>query len=115
MSFASVSEGWVVFMAFLPTLDLMGAREFLERLTGANRVYGEPYEKDGVTVIPVSVVRAGGGFGSGSNSDSKEAGEGGGGGVVARPVGAYVIRDGRVRWEPAVDVTRIAIGGQILL
>ncbi|MBO3747818.1 sporulation protein [Streptosporangiaceae bacterium NEAU-GS5] len=93
----------------------MGAREFLERLTGANRVYGEPYEKDGVTVIPVSLIKAGGGFGSGASHDSKESGEGGGGGVVARPVGAYVIRDGHVRWEPALDITRIAIGAQILI
>ena len=32
------------------------------------------------------------------------SGEGGGFGVVARPAGAYVIKDGRVRWRPAVDV-----------
>jgi uncharacterized spore protein YtfJ len=87
----------------------------LERLTGANRVYGEPYEKDGVTVIPVSRVRGGGGFGTGSVAEGKEGGEGGGGGFDARPVGAYVIRDGQVRWEPAFDITRIAIGGQVLI
>jgi hypothetical protein len=34
--------------------------------------------------------------------------------VIARPVGAYVIKDGTVRWEPAVDVNRIVLGGQIL-
>lgn len=27
--------------------------------------------------------------------------------VSARPAGAYVIKDGRVRWRPAVDVNRL--------
>ncbi len=90
----------------------MGAREVLERLTGAQRVFGEPYEKDDVTVIPAMSVRAGGGFGTGTGKDGE--GEGGGGGLTARPVGAYVIRDGEVRWEPAMDVNRIVVGGQIL-
>jgi len=26
----------------------------------------------------------------------------------------YVIRDGRVNWEPAIDVNRIVFGGQIV-
>lgn len=84
----------------------------MERLTGGQRVYGEPYEKDGVTVIPAFVVWAGGGFGSGRKAD--EGGEGGGGGVIARPVGSYVIKDGDARWEPALDLNRAIIGGQIL-
>jgi hypothetical protein len=32
----------------------------------------------------------------------------------ARPVGAFVIRDGELSWRPAVDVTRIALGGQVV-
>jgi hypothetical protein len=27
--------------------------------------------------------------------------------VIARPAGAYVIKDGRVWWRPAVDVNRL--------
>jgi uncharacterized spore protein YtfJ len=66
------------------------------------RVYGEPVESDGVTVIPAAAVRGGAG-GGGDN-----AGNGGGGfGVMARPVGAYVIRDGNVSWRPAVDLNRL--------
>ncbi|GII81090.1 hypothetical protein Sru01_60720 [Sphaerisporangium rufum] len=89
-------------------------REFFEQLTGAQRVYGEPYEKDGVTVIPAAAVRAGGGFGKGDVRGQVAGGTGGGGGAISRPVGAYVIRDGEVRWEPAVDVSRIVLGAQIV-
>jgi uncharacterized spore protein YtfJ len=78
------------------------------------RVFGEPYERDGVTVIPVAVVTGGGGGGTGQDGDGA-SGAGGGFGIRARPVGAYVIRDGEVRWEPSLDLTRIILGGQILL
>lgn len=93
--------------------------ELLDRLTGAQRVFGEPFEKDGTTVITATVIYAGGGMGVGEparDSDDKTSGggEGGGGGVVARPIGAYVIKDGKVRWEPAIDVNRLVLGGQIL-
>jgi uncharacterized spore protein YtfJ len=96
----------------------MELREFFEHLSGARRVYGEPYEKDGTTIITAVAIRAGGGYGSGSGSgkeeESRGEGEGGGGGAMARPVGAYVIRDGKVSWEPAIDVNRIVFGGQVL-
>jgi hypothetical protein len=46
-------------------------------------VYGEPYEAaDGTTVVP-----------------------------VAKPVGVFVIKDGKAVWAPAIDVTRIATVG----
>jgi uncharacterized spore protein YtfJ len=70
------------------------------------RVYGDPYEKDGLTVIPAAVVRGGGG-GGGGHDDKGGEGEGGGFGVNARPAGAYVIKDGEVSWRPALDVNRI--------
>ncbi|HSJ19466.1 MAG TPA: spore germination protein GerW family protein [Nocardioidaceae bacterium] len=70
------------------------------------RVYAEPYEKDGLTVIPAAVV--GGGAGGGTGHDEKgQEGEGGGFGASARPAGAYVIKDGQVEWRPALDVNRI--------
>jgi uncharacterized spore protein YtfJ len=81
------------------------------------RVVGEPVERDGATVVPVVAVRAGGGGGSGQGEDDQHQrgeGSGGGFGIQARPVGAYVIRDGEVRFEPAVDVTRIVIGAQVV-
>jgi uncharacterized spore protein YtfJ len=70
------------------------------------RVFADPYEKDGLTVIPAAVV--GGGAGGGSGHDEKgQEGEGGGFGVSGRPAGAYVIKDGQVTWRPAVDPNRI--------
>ncbi|GAA0368916.1 hypothetical protein GCM10009530_18650 [Microbispora corallina] len=123
----------------------MEVGEILDRLTGGQRVYGEPYERDGVTVIPAYSVRAGGGFGrgpekgagrdtgtDGGTDGGTDAGgtsgivaaitdrlpdgdsAGGGGGVIARPVGAYIVKDGEARWEPAIDVNRAILGGQIL-
>ncbi|MEV7968815.1 spore germination protein GerW family protein [Sphaerisporangium sp. NPDC088356] len=93
----------------------MELREFFEHLSGARRVYGEPYERDGSTVIPALSVRTAGGFGTGEVKDRVSSGAGGGGAATARPVGAYVVRDGKVSWEPAIDVNRIVLGGQILL
>jgi uncharacterized spore protein YtfJ len=93
--------------------------ELLDRLTGGQRVFGEPFEKDGVTVITAATVYAGGGLGVGvpiipPDDKTSGGGEGGGGGLIARPVGAYVIKDGKVRWEPAFDVNRFILGAQIL-
>jgi uncharacterized spore protein YtfJ len=79
------------------------------------RVFGEPYEKDGVTVIPAARVRGGAGGGSGEDPDSRGRGSGSGFGVTARPVGAFVIRDGDLSWRPAVDVNRIVVGGQVVV
>lgn len=70
------------------------------------RVYGDPIERDGVTVVPAAAVRGGGGGGSDNENNG-----GGGFGLQARPIGAYVIRGGEVEWEPAVDTTRIALAG----
>lgn len=70
------------------------------------RVFGEPYEKNGLTVIPAAAVA--GGFGGGSGRDEKgQDGEGGGFGVMGRPVGAYVINGADVTWKPVVDPARI--------
>ncbi|XVV00654.1 sporulation protein [Actinosynnema sp. CA-248983] len=78
------------------------------------RVYGEPYEKDGVTVIPAAAVGGGGGGGSGTD-ERGQVGEGGGIGVSGRPVGAYVIRGGQVGWHPAVDVNRLVSSVAVVL
>jgi uncharacterized spore protein YtfJ len=71
------------------------------------RVYGAPYERDGVTVIPAAAVAGGAGGGSGEDPTSKAVGGGTGFGITGRPVGAFVIQDGNVRWQPAFDATRI--------
>jgi uncharacterized spore protein YtfJ len=70
-------------------------------------VFGAPIQADGATLIPTMSVR-GGVRARGGNRD------GAGYGVRARPVGVYVLRDGKVAWRPAIDVNRIIWGGQLL-
>jgi uncharacterized spore protein YtfJ len=70
----------------------------------AKRVYAKPVESGGVTVIPAARVMGGAGGGNGEGAGGAGQGEGAGFGVMARPVGAFVIKDGDVRWKPAVDL-----------
>ncbi len=72
------------------------------------RVFGDPIERDGVTVIPVATVMGGGGGGGGESGNDR--GSGAGFGLHARPAGAFVIRGDDVSWQPAIDVNRIAAG-----
>lgn len=78
------------------------------------RVFGDPYEKDGITLIPAASIRSGMGGRAGASQTETGPGWGGAMGVNARPVGAYVIKNGSVTWQPAVDVNRIVFGGQVL-
>jgi uncharacterized spore protein YtfJ len=94
-------------------MDILEAVEKAQDAITVKRVYGEPYERDGLVFIPAAEVRGGGGGGGGTDPAGEASGGGGGYAVNARPVGAYVIEDGRVRWEPAVDVTGIAARGML--
>jgi uncharacterized spore protein YtfJ len=76
-----------------------------EALT-VKRVYAEPFEKDGLAVIPAASVRGGAGGGSGHDEKGQE-GEGGGFGMTGSPAGAYVVQGGKVKWLPAVDPNRL--------
>jgi len=84
---------------------LRGAKDAMT----ARTVFAEPIERDGTLIIPAAKVRGGGG-GGGDNQENS----GGGFGLAAKPAGAYVVREGKVRWEPAIDVNRIVLGGQII-
>lgn len=88
-----------------------GARDTLT----VQRVYGEPYEKDGVTFIPAAAVRGGGGGGEGEPSESTPGGAGGGFGMTARPVGAYQIKGDQVSWVPAADTTRVIVMSEVIV
>jgi uncharacterized spore protein YtfJ len=70
------------------------------------RAFGTPVEHDGTVVVPVAIVIGGGGGGQGT-TDASRRGEGGGFGGLVYPIGAYSIREGRVRFVPSVNVTRI--------
>ena len=105
-------------------MDHFGIAEALSKLDGVRdvltvkRVFGEPYEVNGATVIPVAAIRGGGGGGGGEDTQNEDGqqqvGAGAGFGVVARPVGVFVVLGERVRWEPAIDITRIVAGGQLV-
>lgn len=103
------------------TKPIDAAREALT----VRRVFGDPYEADGATVIPVARVvgGAGMGYGSGSGRDPRAengapvgegSGGGGGFGVVAVPAGVFVVRGGEVTWKPALNLNLAILGGQLL-
>jgi uncharacterized spore protein YtfJ len=101
----------------------MEARELLKSVRDAlsvRQVFGEPVERDGVTVIPAATVMGGGGGGAGEafgkpsteSSEARPQQQGGGGagfGGVMWPAGAFEIKDGRATWRPAIDVTRVLV------
>ncbi len=74
------------------------------------RVYGEPHEKDGTTVIPAARVSARGGSGAARGGEHS----GGGFRADAEPVGAFVIREGEVEWKPVFDLSSIVRRGQLV-
>ena len=78
------------------------------------RVYGDPFEKNGVTVIPAARVQGGAGGGQGDAPEGQGRASGSGMGVIATTAGAFVIRGDDVAWRPAIDVNRVIIGGQIV-
>jgi len=89
---------------------------------GVGAVFGEPIREGGVTVIPVAEVRFAFGYGYGSGrgrgekaegSPSTDEGSGGGSGAGGRASAKGYIRISadEVRFEPVVDVTRLALAG----
>jgi uncharacterized spore protein YtfJ len=96
---------------------------------GVRRIYGEPYEKNGVTVITAARVMGGAGGGGATEVGSPGAtdatadsaagnpatGSGVGFGMSGGPVGAFVIKGDEVKWVPAVDVNRLMLGFQIAI
>lgn len=92
-------------------------RETIQQATDAmtaRRVFGDPYERNGLTVIPAARVQGGGGGGGGEGPDGQGRGSGSGFGLNARPTGAFVIRGDEVVWRPAVDVNRVILGAQLV-
>jgi uncharacterized spore protein YtfJ len=94
--------------------DASGVQRMIEQARDTmtvRRVFGDPYEKNGVTVIPAARVQGGAG---GGGPEGQGQGTGGGFGVNARPAGAFVIHGDDVDWRPAIDVNRIIMGGQLI-
>jgi uncharacterized spore protein YtfJ len=64
-------------------------------------VFGEPVEREGITVIPVAKARFGfgGGGGGGAHEGEEGSGGGGGGGAFVSPVGYLELRDGTAQFK----------------
>jgi uncharacterized spore protein YtfJ len=61
-------------------------------------IFGDPVERDGITVIPVARVRWGVGGGGGAVPDG--SGSGGGGGVAADPIGYIEVTSAGASFRP---------------
>ncbi len=83
------------------------------------RVFGEPISKDGVMIVPASRIAGGGGGGGGSDGRHDRSavdsgpdvagGLGMGFGGTSKPAGAFVFKDGDVRWVPIVNRDLLAV------
>lgn len=93
----------------------MGIEQLLETTRDAvtvKRVFGEPYEHNGITIVPAA--RLGGGAGGGEADVEGHENSGAGMGMGARPAGAFVLEGNHVTWKPSVDVNRIILGAQVV-
>ena len=84
--------------------------EKLGAVARASTVFGEPVERDGITVIPVAKARWGFGGGAGQRKDEgvggkQEDGAGGGGGVQVTPVGFIEIKNNEANFRPIRTVS----------
>ena len=96
------------------TTDLLTQIGKAEEAFTVRRVFGDPYEKDGVTVIPAARVQGAVGGGGGEAPGGEGSGTGTGFAMNSKPFGVFVMKDGDVVWRPAIDATRIALGGQLV-
>lgn len=90
-------------------------RGFLEQIAeqlgshaSSSAVFGEPVERDGVTVVPVARVRYLFGGGSGEGPSGEGAGSGGGGAAMAEPVGYIRLANGKARWHAIIPPETMA-------
>lgn len=86
---------------------------------GVKTVFGEPYQVNGRTIIPVARVRYGFGFGLGRRNWAEKAhGEpdegGGGAGASVRPVAVLEVGATETKVKPILDVTRLVLGAMLL-
>ena len=84
------------------------ADELLQRIGQAvgqkasvTTVFGDPVEREGVTVVPVAKARFGfgGGGGGGVRDGDEGSGGGGGGGALVSPVGYIELRGGNANFK----------------
>jgi uncharacterized spore protein YtfJ len=99
--------------------------ELLERIgqtvgkrADASAVFGEPVQRENVTVIPVAKARFGfgGGGGSGRQDRGEGTGGGGGGGASVSPIGFIEVRQGSAEFKrisTPMDLVPLVAAGAI--
>ncbi|MBO0719819.1 MAG: sporulation protein [Blastocatellia bacterium] len=91
--------------------------ELLRATANVSTIFGEPIERDGITVITVAKVAYG--FGGGRGQGNGGDGTGGGGGIHVSPVGYIEIGNGGAVYKPirnwSVLIPAIAAGGILTL
>ncbi len=94
---------------FADFVERLGERVGLNATMSARAVFGDPIEREGITVIPVARVRWGFGGGAGSGGDERMAGRehgegsGGGGGAMSSPLGFIEIANGQATFKRIDD------------
>jgi uncharacterized spore protein YtfJ len=101
------------------------ANDLLERLgqaiggrAKASTVFGEPVDREGITVIPVARMRFafGGGGGGGTRGGDDGSGGGGGGAAIVKPVGYIEVRQGSAQFRRisgASDLLALAVSASL--
>jgi uncharacterized spore protein YtfJ len=85
---------------------------------GVRVVFGEVMEIEGRKVIPVASVAYGFGLGGGQTpkaGGNGATGGGGGGGLRVEPLALVEVVEGKLRVQPIVNVTRLAMLGMLLV
>jgi uncharacterized spore protein YtfJ len=85
----------------------------------AATIFGEPIEREGITVVPVARARFGfgGGGGGGIRDGDEGSGGGGGGGALVSPVGYIEVHDGAAtfkRISSPLEVGALVAAGALL-
>jgi len=73
--------------------------------------FAPPYERDGTSVITATAARSHTAIHGAGREDGGFDAELSG----SRPMGAFVLRDGRVRWHPVVDVTKVVTTAELVV
>ena len=85
--------------------------------TKVSTIFGEPIERDGITVIPVARARFGfGGGGGGAYEPDGGSGGGGGGGGMVSPVGYIEVKGGTAafrRIPNPTDLVALVVAGSL--
>jgi hypothetical protein len=89
----------------MEAMNLREARDVIDAAESdpdASRVFGQPYETaDGTTVVPVARLR---GRSAQGVDDPRDR-------LSAKPLGIFVVKDGKASFVPAADATKIALMG----